>query len=235
MGGLLIPSTSFLSVITASQQFANDAYVRAESLWGTTVGNMARNNSQAFSRCTSGCAFASIDDGKQQFPVLTYVNPRSTLDSKEIGSHETFHIVQTALDSRPGNLPCWIHEGQASFIGSAFADPTEPFASTLSTIKAFGGMHSAGSDLSKIESPLGWNGDHGICGDVGEYQVGRIANAYLVGKFGWEKNLEFLRAMNMQPADGISWKSNFQKVFGQSVPDFYSEVRPFVEWFFQNF
>jgi hypothetical protein len=235
MGGLLNPSTSFLSVIASSQQFVIYAYARAESLWGTTVGNLARSISQTLSQCTAECAFASIDDGKVRFPVLTYVNPRSTLDSKELGAHETFHIVQNALDSQPENLPCWIHEGQASFIGSAFADPNEPFASTLATIKAFGGMHSAGSNLSKIESPMGWNGGHGNCGGVGEYQVGRIANAYLVGKYGWEKNLEFLRTMNMQPADGISWKSNFQRVFGQSVPDFYSECQPFVEWFFQNF
>ena len=45
MGGLLNPSTSFLSVIASNQQFVIDAYARAESLWGTTVGNMARSNS----------------------------------------------------------------------------------------------------------------------------------------------------------------------------------------------
>ena len=41
--------------------------------------------------------------------------------------------------------------------------------------------------------------------------------------------------MNGQPADGISWKVQFEKNFGQSVPDFYSEAEPFILWFFEKF
>ena len=176
-----------------------------------------------------------MQHGKIEFPSITYVKPMTTIDGKELGAHETFHIVQNSLDVNPGNLPCWIHEGQATLVGSALADPTETFDSTIKMIQAFGGMHSAGSDLSRIEAPKGWNGGHGPCMDVGEYQVGRIANAFLVGKFGWQKNLDFLTAMNGQPADGNSWKVVFENIFDQPIKEFYVDAELFINWFFKKY
>ena len=232
MGGLLNTSTHLFSTIGFDEQFVSDTYPKIESITGTQPGALARNNATPIANCVSGCAFSSLVFGKIEFPALIYVKPRVTIDGKELGAHETFHIVQNALNGNSGNLPCWIHEGQASFVGSALAQPTESFNSTIEMIRAFGGMHSAGSDLSRIESPNGWNGWHGSCMDVGEYQVGRIANAYLVGKFGWQKSLDFLKAMNGKPADGISWKSVFENIFNQSVRDFYITAESFIEWFF---
>ena len=233
MGGLYAPSTQYFTVISTNTNFIEESYAKIEAITGVQSGSIFRSASDALSRCSSGCAFANAM--KIEFPILTYVNPPKTSDAKELGAHETFHILQQALATFPWNMPCWMHEGQASFIGTVFGDPTESFESTINMIRAFGGMHSAGNNLSKIEAPQGWNGAHGSCMDVGEYQVGRIANFYLVGKFGWQKSLDYLKAMNGQPADGISWKVQFEKNFGQSVPDFYSETEPFILWFFEKF
>ena len=233
MGSLYSSTTQFYTVISTSTDFVQDSYKKIDPLIGNPVGSLFAGSSNFILSCSSGCAFAN--HGKSDFPILTYINTRPSLDTKEVGAHETFHILQSTLNVRPDNLPCWIHEGQASFVGSVFADPEESFDSTINMIRAFGGMKSAGNNLSKIEAPQGWNGSHGPCLDVGEYQVGRIANFYLVGKFGWQKSLDYLKAMNGQPADGISWKVQFERNFGQSVPDFYSEAEPFILWFFEKF
>ena len=233
MGGLYAPSTQYFTVISTNTDFIEESYAKIEAITGVQSGSIFRSATDALSRCSSGCAFANAM--KIEFPVLTYISPPKTSDAKELGAHETFHILQQALATFPWNMPCWMHEGQASFIGTVFADPTESFESTINMIRAFGGMHSAGNNLSKIEAPQGWNGSHGPCLDVGEYQVGRIANFYLVGKFGWQKSLDYLKAMNGQPADGISWKVQFERNFGQSVPDFYSEAEPFILWFFKKY
>ena len=235
MGGLLPSSISLFTVISENSDSATDSYSKIEKIMETSPGSLLQNNSLPLSKCTMGCAFAATVSGKVEFAVMTYVRTKTSIDAKELGAHETFHIVQNALNANSGNLPCWIHEGQASFVGSALAEPTESFNSTIEMIRAFGGMHSAGSDLSRIESPNGWNGWHGSCMDVGEYQVGRIANAYLVGKFGWQKSLDFLKAMNDKPADGISWKSVFENIFSQSVRDFYITAESFIEWFFKKY
>jgi hypothetical protein len=235
MGGLLVPSTRLFSTIAFDAQFVSDTYPKIESITGTQPGYLARNNASPLANCISGCAFSSLVFAKIEFPTLIYVKPTANIDAKELGAHETFHVIQNSLDSVSGNLPCWIHEGQASFVGTAFAEPTESYDSTIKMIRAFGGMHSAGSDLSKIEAPQGWSGWHGSCMDVGEYQVGRIANAYLVGKFGWQKSLDFLKAMNGQPADGISWKVAFEQIFHQSVADFYVDAELFIDWFFKKY
>ena len=233
MSGLSAPSTQYFTVISTNTDFIEESYAKIEAITGMQSGSLFGSASDALSRCSSGCAFANAM--KIEFPVLTYISPPKTSDAKELGAHETFHILQQALATFPWNMPCWMHEGQASFVGTVFADPTESFESTINMIRAFGGMHSAGNNLSKIEAPQGWNGSHGPCMDVGEYQVGRIANFYLVGKFGWQKSLDYLKAMNGQPADGISWKVQFEKNFGQSVPDFYNEAEPYILWFFKKY
>lgn len=236
MSGLFPAGTSVTSVISNSNPFIINSYGEAEKKLGLNAGDFARSTNQQLNVCPAGCAFASRLGGQIKYPVLTYSNIRQSSDSQEVGAHELFHTIQASLDSNPGNLPCWIHEGGASFIGSAFAAPSEKIDFTLARIRAFGGLHSAGSNLSKIEAPTGWSsGGHGPCNDVGEYQVGRIANIFLVGTFGWQKYLDYLKAMNNQPGNGESWKTVFESTFGVTVPYFYSEATPYIDWYFRTY
>lgn len=233
--GNLATETQIFSIIGSNNDFARTAYADIERKIGAPMGQVSGESENMLATCSDGCAFASAALGKQTLPYLTYLKPNSNLSTKEVGAHETFHAIQISLDKTAGNLPCWIREGQASFIGSALANPQESFDDTIEMIRSFGGMHSAGSDLSKIESPEGWKGHAGNCQDVGEYQVGRIANAYLVGKHGMAQSLQYLKAMDGRAADGKSWKEVFQETFGQSVPMFYAEAKVFIEWFFQYY
>jgi len=183
--------------------------------------------------------FATYLNGDRAQPTIVYLSfptYKYELNASELGSHEMFHLVQNILDFTSGNLPCWLQEGQASIVGTALSIESNRKESLAALIKSDDQAHSAGADLSKIEAPFGWqNNDHGPCGDLGEYQQGRIANAYLIDKFGMAKNLEFLRAMDGQPGDGVSWKSAFLKVFQIKSEDFYTEANAYIKWFFQQY
>ena len=184
-------------------------------------------------------AFATYLNGDRTQPTIVYLSfptYKYELNASEVGAHEMFHLVQNILDSTAGNLPCWLHEGQASIVGTALSTESNQKESLVALIKSDDQAHSAGADLSKIEAPFGWqNNGHGPCGDLGEYQQGRIANAYLIDKFGMAKNLEFLKALDGQPGDGISWKSAFLKVFQIKSEDFYTEANAYIKWFFKQY
>jgi hypothetical protein len=235
MGGLLAPSTHLFSVFASTTDFALSSYVKIEAITGFLASDSARINGLPSACWISGCAFASVNQDFFEFPVMTYAKARTSIDTKELGAHEVFHVVQNALNKTPWNLPCWIHEGQASFVGSAFANPEEKFESTIRMIRAFGRMKTIGSNLSKMEAPQGWKGGHGNCMDIGEYQAGRIANVYLVGKYGWQKSIDYLKAMDGQPSDGESWKTKFEYIFGKPVGEFYAEAEVFIKWFFKSY
>ena len=235
MSGLLNPPLNLNSIIADNIDYILDSYSEIEKNLALSNKQLSNESLNMLRSCMSGCAFASLTGDGRRIPYLTYLNPGDKLSTKEVGAHEAFHIIQVSLNKDSGNLPCWVREGQASFVGSALSDPNESFDSTIETIKSFGGMHSAGSDLALLESPEGWKGHAGNCQDLGEYQVGRIANAYLVAQYGWSKSIEFLRNMNGKPADGLSWKNTFDQTFGKSVSDFYSEVRIFIDWFFAKY
>ena len=92
MGGLLGPSTHFFSTIAFDAEYANDTYPKIESITGTEPGALAKNNSIPLRYCSQACAFASPVYGRIEFPSITYIKPMTTIDGKEMGAHETFHI-----------------------------------------------------------------------------------------------------------------------------------------------
>jgi hypothetical protein len=237
MGDALSPDTKIFVILAANSEFILESYRKIEKTEKLPSGSFKKSLTYFLSKCKASCAATTTSDFNQNISQITLVNPQLSPErSSALVAHEIFHIFQNSLVSTSGNLPCWIHEGQPSFVGAALANPNQSTSDTISLIKSFGPPRSAGTNLYKIESPRGWSQNwHQYCMDSGEYQVGLIANAYLVNEFGWQKNLEFLKAMRGQPGDGISWKIIFQQEFDISVNDFYLEAENYIKWFYSKY
>ena len=235
MGQSLSPDTKIFVILGADSEFILESYKKIERNEKLPLGSFKKSLTYFLSKCKANCAATTTSDFNQNISQITLLNPQFSPERlSALIAHEVFHIFQNALVSNSGNLPCWIHEGQPSFIGAALANPNQSTSETISLIKSFGPPRSAGTKLSKLESPMGWSENwHQYCMDSGEYQVGLVANAYLVNKFGWQKNLDFLRAMRGLPGDGFSWKKVFQQEFDMTVSDFYVEVENYIKWFYK--
>jgi hypothetical protein len=200
-----------------------------------------------FSGCTpSYCGNASasfMDGGKFLFEQgLEFVD--EGLWNRSTAAHEYTHLAQFGLSS-PTNLsaiPWWSVEGGAQFYGEAIG--YTPFDSTKSTRS---GIHSQYALDSKtyisslfpgetLKSLLSKN-DPEITkklmkslevtsnseGAIGlAYLLGSYATEVLVALYSHEKMADFYKSFATNP----NYESNFSKIFGVSLDNFYAKLTP---------
>ncbi len=136
-----------------------------------------------------------------------------------LGAHELFHTLQGTL-APLGKLPTWWTEGSAAFLSSVFTSRTsteiEQWKSFMELVDSPGDFHN----LAKLET----------YGNPGYYSTGSLGFAYLVNKYGFQKQVDFALLSKTR-----SWQDAFQSIFGQSVDNFYSEAQSFIDWFWTGF
>lgn len=181
-----------------------------------------------------------MNSNKVQHPgFVTYFRMHPDFqDSKAIllGAHETFHLIQWYMNSNfPDFVPAWWIEGQTQMVAelvSAKAEIFEDFEKYLKaqTSPSYGGGFFSGTvKLKEIEGDPVTRTQFNckLCTTRLPYSRGKIAIHYLTGKFGNENVVKFMGSLNSNNL----WWQQFEKSFGISVEQFYSEVEKYMEWF----
>lgn len=184
---------------------------------------------------TSG-AWATVEGNNL---ILTYAgNPNLPLHVHLMitAMHETFHQVQYNFNIRETEkLPCWYVEGGANFIALSLANKLTDKQTFDIIVSQLGTKPDTGFDLRKLEGVSNRVYGNQFCGDVGEYQQGAIANAFLVEKFGINKYLEFYKIANNANSFSSDWVTLFNSYFGENVDSFYTEAEDYIRWFYSQY
>ena len=161
-----------------------------------------------------------------------YQDPKAIL----LGAHETFHLIQWYMNSNfPEVVPAWWIEGQTQMAAesvSANAETFEDFDKYLKgqTSPGYGGGFFSGTvNLREIEGDPITRTQFSckLCTTRLPYSRGKIAIHYLTGKFSHEKVVKFMGSLNTKNL----WWQQFEKSFGISVEQFYSETEKYMEWY----
>jgi len=182
----------------------------------------------------------------------------SNCDSPKIGGeyllfHEAFHAIQWIYTSHkldfkeavkfPTNKqssPMWMVEGSAQYIGfllsaegvrAGAASANNIWTSAAGDKRGFILANSGAWKKSYEEFDAAWNPDG--------YSTGAVMYEYLLAKYGLERTLSFWpESINILNPNDIqnslarraASKVAFQRVFRLSFEDFFSEVKPYIEW-----
>lgn len=117
----------------------------------------------------------------------------------------------------------WFVEGQATQIGDIFEKPSESIMDVLRVSAAFPSP-SGSSSLSALETYSGMD----CCGLA--YSRGMFAANYLTGQYGLPEVMSFLKDAG---SNGMTWQAAFQKNFGITYDNFYSNFEPYSAWMLQ--
>ena len=165
--------------------------------------------------------FPVYKKGKVDYIVQLYRFP--TVGDDGMGevttaSHQSFHAIQYMLNPNLSemHLPMWVMEGPAVLVGYVLYGRTEE--NVLAVIKDY---HSPAENVKtkKYESISSIDG-------VGlSYERSMAAGSYLIGRYGMNKYIEFIKHSGSE-----DWRISFKKIFGVSVDTFYENVDGFVNW-----
>lgn len=136
-------------------------------------------------------------------------------------THEIFHpLMFQIVPAAIRNMPCWVNEGAASFVGDAILDPTGKyeFATLIDRQFFHGGGYTQGhpeltSAINTEKSPTQF------CGEVGGYMEGDQIVTTLVGLYGWDKFEKFLTDKTAS-----SWQEAFKNAYGITKDEFYVKM-----------
>jgi hypothetical protein len=168
------------------------------------------------------------DTGIDGAPLFTgFVGTRSTWSGQNTVNalHEATHVYQKIqLGSYMNSMPCWYAEGQATLFGIALGRLAQPMG--LSRAREFEELarqipESTTWDASGWRTALKtYESFGGECQSTHfGYAVGYLVNEKLMDQFGHPKVLEWERLS----ARSQDWRTSFNKVFGQSVDDWYRD------------
>lgn len=178
-------------------------------------------------------------ENTQNILAVYISNPELRINLWKIGGvyHETYHQLQ--FDWSPNQtavLPCWIVEGQPNFIALAMGYNQFGLEKTYVMLRQMWSNSKNDSvDLKKLEGQFNRVNGQTPCGNVGEYEQGAIANAYLINKFGMEKVMRIYTSANNFRPNTDDWVQQFQTITGESVDDFYHEAEPYISWFMSKY
>ena len=155
-----------------------------------------------------------------------------------LGAHEGTHLIQWMINNNfPQLIPAWWIEGQAQQVAEVIGNAkqtTESIDDEMLRLKGDYGpgfMVGApdGLDLTKMEGDPVNRTEFGceLCGTHLIYTRGKLAIDYLIATYGHEQVINFMKSLNL---NNLWWQS-FEKSFGISVPQFYSEVQKLIVWY----
>jgi hypothetical protein len=213
--------------------FASKA-IFSPALMQNQTSNLIRYIDQRTNPQTSS-AYATHENTENA--LLVYIsNPELNIDSWKIGGvfHETYHQLQFDLISnQTAVLPCWIVEGQPNLIALALGfDLYGPEATYTLLRQMASNSRNSNPDISRLEGASG-RVYGSYCGNIGEYEQGAIANAYLISKYGFDKAIQIYKTANSARPFSDDWTRIFKEIIGITPEEFYEEVKLYVQWFFE--
>jgi len=183
--------------------------------------------------------------GKDGSSVVFYYvneNPATQINQQHALIHEAIHIYQRNILGNMGTMPCWVREGQATYMGFTLA--AKNVSELPSTWKAmyyqFPQNQSTKDFTSKtIDDWIAWLTEQEThsnqdCDAFTNYAYGAITYSYLYGTYGVDKVNELFRNINNYPKDnttpavngyvGDSWLQAYNQTFGHSAQSEYLQI-----------
>lgn len=187
--------------------------------------------------------------GKDGASVVFYYvneNPETQINQLHAFIHEAIHIYQRKILGNMGTMPCWVREGQATYLGFTLAAQNE--SELLSTWKAMYyqiPQNSSTKDFTKktTEDWIAWLTEQEThsnqdCDAFANYVYGAITYSYLYGAYGTDKVIEFFKNINNFPktigdnnSDGYvgdSWLQAYNLTFGHTAQSEYPKIAQYM-------
>ncbi len=161
-------------------------------------------------------------------------------DSAFAAPGEAKHALFYSLTNGQQLAPCFLTPGNLGIFGAAFGHPDWALEEKTLYLMSFQGSlkNSYGTDLYKSLDISTLDGNSlapmsgSECGIKGDYVIAPIATAYLISKYGLNKEFDFLNLFNSNPNN---WNQEFQEIYGESVSQFAQEVKPYLQWYVEFF
>jgi hypothetical protein len=150
---------------------------------------------------------------------------------------EVKHAIFYALTGGQQLKPCILTPGTGDLFSASFADPTANDQKMLSTYvfdqdtisRAKGTELFDTLNLNLMDDGPGAGAmKGGECGSLGDYFVAPPAVAYLIAKYGLDKEIQYVSGYSQHLDDYQDW---FKTVYGLSITDFYTQAAPIETWF----
>ena len=242
-GGYFTKRTNFYVVMVNDRAYGERIFAEfaakgifSKNLMDNQTSNLIRYIDQRTNPQTSS-AYATHEN--TQNALLVYIsNPELNIDLWKIGGvfHETYHQLQfDLLPNQTQVLPCWIVEGQPNLIALSLGFDLYGPEITYSLLRRMNSnSRTSDPDVSRLEGVA--NRIYGTyCGNIGEYEQGAIANAYLIAKYGFDKAIKIYESARSARPNTDDWTVQFKNIIGITPEDFYAEVKIYIEWFFDKY
>ncbi len=194
--------------------------------------NLISGDGEKFS---GGAITSGFINARFQMTTFFY-NPNNSKDNAFMTPGEMKHGLFDALANAHQLSPCFMTPGNLDLFGAAFGIPNETLGEKVFRFATTGGSLRQASqytlfnslDLSLLDGRNHSPADGTECGAMGDYVIAPIGVAYLVGKYGIDKELDFVAAFGKDPNN---WQTVFQTIYGFSLESFYAEAHPFMVWY----
>lgn len=168
------------------------------------------------------CTVAFATKGLDEKPIFYLCVDDKVRDKSydQTGIHEYFHLVQDSLGISGANAPSWLIEGSAAYFGATLATKDYKFAKKFAGYTGKVYVQDAISVMRKLEDP-----DRRFDGySLNHYGMGSLATQLLIADYGYEKFMEFLKAI---PNEG--WKESMISNFGIDSESFYKNYADYLK------
>lgn len=183
--------------------------------------------------------------GKDGSSVVFYYvneNPATQINQQHALIHEAIHIYQRNILGNMGTMPCWVREGQATYMGFTLAakNVSELPLTWKAMYYQFPQNQSTRDFTSKtIDEWIAWLTEQEThsnqdCDAFANYAYGAITYSYLYGTYGVDKVNEFFKNINNFPKNnttpsvngyvGDSWLQAYNQTFGHSAQSEYPQI-----------
>ena len=203
----------------------------------SNTDSLAQAEKQIRNLGNNPCQFGGAGANLNRIPMFQLcIDTRYPIEDKTaILFHEYFHLVaeyQMRNINGPGNVPCWIQEGSATFVGYSMFNQDykwdeivrRKYDNEIINSKILG-LKDKLSRISKEDTVLLYkelepsNNDinNQNCANNAGYALGAIAFENLVNTYGFDSFMSFIKSFGNRR----SWRDNFLDVYKISVEDFY--------------
>jgi hypothetical protein len=203
---------------------------------GNVLPGLADNLISSDSQTFNGGAITSGFSGGNFEMTTFFQGPHTPTDFIFMTPGEMKHGLFYALANGQQLSPCFMTPGNLGLFGAAFGVPDETALQKVYRFATSGGsLRQAENDtlfqtldLSSLDGNSHAPADGTECGVPGDYVISPIGVAYLVGKYGLDKELAYVKLFGQNPAN---WQNDFQQIYGFSLSDFYSEAHDYLVWY----
>jgi hypothetical protein len=219
--------------------WADNTYDEIKGQWN--AGSKLSTSAPDMTRCNNAFS-ANFYNNEDNYVTASCENADFIESSRFKMAHEYTHLVQNYFKMFDGSIryALWVTEGGAHYYGQIIgfaSDNTsinENINNLLANYEFHGGFkpireylknsnETAFVDLMKsIEYS-----SSSASGLQAAYAFGAFATEYLIGKYGEDKLLNFWR--EFKNSQNVS--TNFSKIYGTNIDDFYKELRGYVNYF----